>query len=87
MDVKPFRLKDPVTGLYYCPSREIKIKTPDGKSKYVKSNLSKKGKVYFKSYNDNEREILDHTQIVERDDWRKGYWPVLRNVKFEVEYL
>lgn len=37
-----FKIKHTRTGLFYCPSRKIKI---DGK--YKKSNLSKAGKVYL----------------------------------------
>ncbi len=33
--------------MYFCPSREIRVKTIEGASTYVKSNLSKKGKVYL----------------------------------------
>jgi hypothetical protein len=41
------------TGLYFCPTREVKAKwtrPEDGRtfSNYVKSNLSKTGKVYTK---------------------------------------
>lgn len=87
--MKPFRLKDPVTGLYYCPSREVTTKAPDGKKIWVKSNLSKKGKVYFKNYENGERSIRDHTQLEKSVNWGsyKGWKPVCRCVKFEVEYL
>lgn len=40
-----YRLKHIPSGLYYRPSSEIQIKV-GGKSCYVKSNLSKKGKIY-----------------------------------------
>ncbi len=36
-----FRLKHIPTGLYYCPSRKIKVE-----GWYIKSNLSKTGKIY-----------------------------------------
>jgi hypothetical protein len=38
-----FRLKHVPTGLYFCPSREIKVE-----GWYIKSNLSKSGKIYAK---------------------------------------
>ena len=83
---KPFRLKDPKTGLYYCPSREVMVKWKD-KSCRVRSNLSKTGKVYFKSYEGDVREIEDHTDL---EDY--SFWPFVKSkkrraVKFEVEYL
>jgi hypothetical protein len=49
--MKCYRFKHIPTGMYYRPSREVKlqIKNPDGSIKiwiYVKTNLSKKGKIY-----------------------------------------
>ena len=46
-----YKLLHKPTGLYFCPSREIKgtwISSEDGRKfiNYVKSNLSKTGKVY-----------------------------------------
>ena len=38
-----FRLKHVPTGLYFCPSREMKVE-----GWYIKSNLSKSGKIYAK---------------------------------------
>lgn len=87
--MKPFRLKDPVTGLYYCPLREIKVKHKDDKwGRYVKSNLSKKGKVYFTSQ-PLEKTIDDHTQPIWEKSWNDTYWPkpLVRQVTFKVEYL
>lgn len=51
MQPKLYRLKHVPTGMYFCPSREIKVKIPDGNDYqksgvYVKSNLSVKGKIY-----------------------------------------
>ena len=40
-----YRFKHIPTGMYYRPSSEVKI-TIGGKSLYVKTNLSKKGKFY-----------------------------------------
>jgi hypothetical protein len=54
----------------------------------VKSNLSKTGKVYFKSYDGNKRYIEDHTELIDRGTFSypacKG---TSRAVDFEVEYL
>jgi len=82
--MKVYRLKDPKTGLYYCPSRDIKAILPDGRERYVKSNLSKKGKIYYKSYNNDIRHIHDHTEFKRLYDC---YSPIIREVQFEVEYL
>jgi hypothetical protein len=62
-----YKLKHIRTGLYYCPSRSVQSKiafvkqgwldsTPQ--KHYIKSNLSKKGKVY---------------QTKPSEDWYKGY--------------
>lgn len=88
---KPFRLKDPKTELYYCPSRKVAV-NPDkikyGMS-YVKSNLSKKGKIYL-STQKLEKQIYDHTDLVEETTWlsgRKSYRSNLRLVTFIEEYI
>lgn len=46
-----YRILHVPTGMYFCPSREVRVKLPDGNvyqqaGCYVKSNLSKTGKVY-----------------------------------------
>jgi len=48
--MKVYKLKHLPTGMYFIPSREIKITHPTDKNSYgyVKSNLSKVGKVYLK---------------------------------------
>ncbi len=47
-----YRILHKPTGLFYCPSREIKVMLTDHRSDptqyHVKSNLSKTGKVYVK---------------------------------------
>lgn len=43
--MKCYRIKHLPTGLYYRPSSEVMIKCGDRKI-YVKTNLSKKGKIY-----------------------------------------
>lgn len=61
-----FRIKHKSTGLYFCPSRSISVKTEDGRREWVKSNLSKKGKVYIKYPSLKWCEsIYDHTQLLE----------------------
>lgn len=63
---KPFRLKDQITNLYYCPVRAIKVN-----GQYIKSNLSKKGKVYFSNPIKHITDFLDHTKLIE--DKRNAY--------------
>lgn len=51
--MKIYRLKYLPTGLYFCPSREVKVKISDGDQRqqagvYVKSNLSGRGKTYLR---------------------------------------
>ena len=48
-----YRMRHVPTGLYFCPSREVKVKLSDGSiyqqnGVYIKSNLSKTGKTYLK---------------------------------------
>lgn len=49
-----YRIRHVPTGMYFCPSREIRVKLSDmpsyygGGVLYVKSNLSKAGKTYLK---------------------------------------
>jgi hypothetical protein len=48
-----YRIKHTPSGMYFCPSREVKIKLADGSiyqqnGFYVKSNLSKNGKIYVR---------------------------------------
>lgn len=88
---RPFRLKDPVTGLYYCPLRKVSV-NPDKHAygDYVKSNLSKKGKVYF-SAQKLEKQIYDHTSLIDDGHrWpsgRKYYRPTLRKTIFVIEHI
>lgn len=91
-NTKPFRLKDPKTGLYYTPSREIRVRHPDNKfTVYVKSNLSKKGKFYLVDYRKKIGSFYDHTEIF----WSEPSWnnyrtakPMLRPAQeWEIEYL
>lgn len=49
-----YRIKHLPTGMYFCPSREIKVKLNDDfgyyekAGRYIKSNLSPTGKTYLK---------------------------------------
>lgn len=48
-----YRIKHVPSGMYFCPSRDVKVKLADGNAYqqagcYVKSNLSKTGKAYIK---------------------------------------
>jgi hypothetical protein len=65
-----YRMKHLPTGLYYCPSREIQVETDKGR-KYVKSNLSKKGKVYVNkpSVKYIGDKFYDHTLPPPEKDW------------------
>lgn len=67
----PFRLKDPVTGLYYIPSRLIKVVTPEGRSIRVKSNLSKQGKIYVRNRLLVES-VYDHTNLIKNGRFLDG---------------
>lgn len=42
----PYRIKHKKSGLYYCPSRRVWRKFESGEKGYVRSNLSKTGKIY-----------------------------------------
>lgn len=64
MNKVPFRVKDKITGLYYCPSRKINIKDSNGYGRKVKSNLSKKGKIYFIDPRNHIKQFYDHTRVV-----------------------
>ena len=62
-----FRLKHIPSGFYFCPVREVKIhwiRPEDGREdyKFVKTNLSKNGKVYHKrpSFNYIGKEFYNH---------------------------
>lgn len=51
--MKTYRLKHLPSGLYFCPSRDMKVflhkdDAPTKETVYVKSNLSAKGKIYPK---------------------------------------
>lgn len=47
-----YRIRHKPTGMYFCPSREIKVKLLNSRgeteTRYVKSNLSKTGKTYLR---------------------------------------
>jgi len=57
-----YKVKDIITGLYYTPSRHVKASN----GKYVKSNLSKSGKIYTQDPRKHIKNFYDHTTIDER---------------------
>ena len=79
--MKVYRIKHLPTGLYYCPSRQVSVKPPTGGySRWVKSNLSTKGKLYPRKPSlKNIDGIYNHTEIT----WSDDGWPT---PKFEVIY-
>lgn len=65
------------TGLFYTPSRRIKIN-----GTYKKSNLSKKGKIYF--YKPSEKQIKCYTDfyhdekgILHKYSYNRELWGIL----------
>lgn len=89
--MKPFRLKDKTTGLYYCPSRTIQVKHESGQMSRVKSNLSKKGKIYFTDPRKHISGFYDHTQVSWTKEWNGSFYrakPLLRPKNdWIIEYL
>jgi hypothetical protein len=75
-----YRIKHLPTGMFYCPSREIQVATADGRKRYVKSNLSRNGKLYSKTpsllfigkrfYNHMASKGETVTQPFEESQWR-----------------
>lgn len=61
--MKIYKVKDTVSGLYYCPSKDISIKLESGATRYVKTNLSKKGKLYRSDPRKHISSFFDHTKI------------------------
>jgi len=80
--MKPYRLKDPDTGLYYIPSRMVANKFSH---RDCKSNLSKKGKVYT-TKQELTKGIYDHTKQ-QPDRFGDLKCPVVRQVTFEIEFF
>jgi len=79
--MKPFRLKDRVTGLYYCPSRSVRIRGEHGELTWVKSNLSKKGKIYWTDPRKHIDSVYDHSNAtvnnaehIQNHQLRKFVW-------------
>lgn len=70
----PFRLKHKRTGLYYIPLRLVRAPNHDG---WVKSNLSKTGKVYFTDPRKHIGSVDDHTRAYvngrgQLESWRES---------------
>jgi len=89
-NVKPFRLKDPITALYYIPCREVRIKHENGDTSRTKSNLSKKGKVYFINPQKHIGRFLDHTQIFWEKSWGGRFYGkaiVRPSQEWVIEYI
>ena len=57
--MKVYKVRDKITGLYYCPARKVKV----GKD-YIRSNLSKKGKIYQSNPLKHILFFDDHTQPI-----------------------
>lgn len=69
-----YRMKHKPSGMYFCPSRELKVR--DGENwGYVKSNLSKDGKIYPRnpSFGYIGKTFYDHSQIT----WSNTGWKIL----------
>jgi hypothetical protein len=67
--MKPFRLKHKLTGLYYIPLRDICVKHEEYGGRRVKSNLSKKGKIYFTDPRKHIGGFSNHTRLT----WIKSH--------------
>lgn len=80
---RPFKLKDKITGLYYCPLRFVKVE-----GNYIKSNLSKNGKIYFKNPLKHIKWIEDHTQTEKRENTSRPQSKVRTDVEnLEIEFV
>ena len=60
--MKLYKLRHKKTGLYFCPLRSVHVKY-DGNSYWVKSNLSKKGKLYKIDPRNMIDDVHDHTEL------------------------
>lgn len=89
------RIKHIPTGLYFCPSREIKVTVNDkdnvSKSFYCKSNLSKTGKFYknatFKYVSGGMYNHLDAKERIQeyaKDKSWKQMWGTMNFIKNKV---
>jgi len=67
--MKFYRVKHVPTGLYYCPSRNVRVTNNEGRRVGVRSNLSKKGKVYDKDPRSHISSIQDHTNLKTTSKW------------------
>lgn len=89
---RPFRIKHKKIGLYYTPVRDIQVKKEKSWG-YVKSNLSKKGKIYFTDPRKHIGGFNDHTDLIWMEDkWLKRERPEsickpFRSEEWKIEYL
>lgn len=71
-----YRILHKPTGLFYCPSREIKVRIDDQHGRlterYVKSNLSKTGKAYARKPSLKQIGSTIYTHLVTREDQLKN---------------
>lgn len=66
-----YKVRDKKTGLFYRPVRKVVVKKKDEdgieKSVWVKSNLSKNGKIYSSDPRRHITSLRDHTCLVENN--------------------
>ena len=65
--MKLYKLRHKKTGLYFCPRRFVQIKF-DGQTYWIKSNLSKKGKLYQQDPRNKIQIVYDHTKPYKFDN-------------------
>ncbi len=90
-----YRIRHKPTGMYFCPSREIKVKlegdsTWRANGRYIKSNLSKTGKAYvrrptIKQIGGYYYTHVDVTHVDDLDHGVTGEYRMLRVVPEEWE--
>lgn len=71
-----YRIRHIPTGMYYCPSRTVTVKV-EGKSyrQWVKSNLSKNGKLYPRKPNlAHINHIWNHTKLTIETQYGDQKW-------------
>ena len=79
--MKVYRLKHIPTGLYFRPSTSKAVKNEDGRTSYVKTNLSENGKLYSRkpSFRYLSEWIWTHTEVVQ-----SGYFNRLEATRLEI---
>lgn len=85
--MKIYKVRDKKTGLFYCPVRKItaKIKDENGieRNVWVKSNLSKNGKIYNSDPRRHITSIRDHTCLVKNSPLSFNTRSINRDVSLE----